>query len=83
MGAYLAIISGIIKFANYIAGSLQQHHDELNGANKQKVGDNEARNMVLGNITAPVSPAESDRLWDSNLAKFGPLKPDSTRRPAE
>ncbi len=72
MSAYLAIISGIIKFANYIAGSLQQHHDELNGANAQKVADNEARNAVLADLTAPVSGVESERLWRDNKAKFGP-----------
>ncbi len=83
MSVYLSIIAGIVKFANYIAGSLQQHHDELNGANKQKVGDDAARTEVLGRLTAPVSPTESDRLWDSNVAKFGPIKPDPARRSAE
>lgn len=80
MSAYLVIISGIVKFANYIAGSLQQHHDELNGANKQKVADNEARNQVLGDLTAPVSGAESDKLWDQNVVKFGPANGQPTER---
>lgn len=33
MGAYLSIVSGAIKLFNYLAAALQQHHDELNGAN--------------------------------------------------
>lgn len=37
MTPYLAIIKGVITFANWVAQSLQQHHDELNGANAQKV----------------------------------------------
>lgn len=72
MSPYLAIISGIVKFCNYVAGALQQHHDELNGANKQKVADNEARIKTLGDLTAPIGTAESDKLWRENVAKFGP-----------
>lgn len=71
MSAYLAIIAGIVKFANYIAGALQQHHDELNGANKQKVADNEARKQTLDALTAPVGNGVADKLWDENKARFG------------
>lgn len=39
MGAYLGIVSGAIKFLNFVAGRLQQHHDEINGTNAQKVSD--------------------------------------------
>lgn len=39
MGAYLSIISGAIKFFNYIAAALQQHHDEMMGATAQTAAD--------------------------------------------
>jgi len=42
MGAYLSIVAGAIKLFNYIAGALQQHHDELNGRRAQAVDDLQA-----------------------------------------
>lgn len=47
MSAYLAIVSGAIKLFNYLAASLQQHHDELNGAKAQTVIDQAAENERL------------------------------------
>lgn len=70
MSVYLSIIAGAIKLFNYIAGSLQQHHDEVNGANKQKVADNDARKEVLDALTAPIESGAADKLWDENRAKF-------------
>ena len=43
MGAYLSIVSGAIKLFNYLAAALQQHHDELNGANNAVGQINDAR----------------------------------------
>lgn len=74
MGAYLTIIAGIVKFANYISASLQEHHDELNGANQQKVADAIAQKQILDQLTAPVGSAESELLWKQNKAKFGPAE---------
>ena len=71
MGVYLTIISGIIKFCNSIANGLRQHHDELNGANQQKVADHAARKEVLDDLTRSVSGDESDQLWNENKARFG------------
>ncbi len=71
MGAYLAVISGAIKLFNYIAAALQQHHDELNGANAQKVATNDATNKVLGDVSRPATVAERDKLWADNEQKFG------------
>lgn len=40
MGAYLSIVAGAIKLFSYLAAALQQHHDEVNGANKVIAVDN-------------------------------------------
>ena len=39
MGVYLSIVSGIITGLNKLATMLQQHHDEMNGAAKQTVAN--------------------------------------------
>lgn len=72
MGAYLTIISGAIKFFNYCAAALQQHHDELNGSNAQNLATKSATLDELKAVSAPVSNAERDELWDANRQKFGP-----------
>lgn len=71
MNVYLAIISGAIKLFNSIADGLRQYHDEVNGANKQKVADAEAQKQTLDALTAPISSADADELWKSNQARFG------------
>ncbi len=70
MGAYLAIVRGLITFANYVAQRLQQHHDEINGGNAKEVVINENTTKVLEAVSAPVSAAERDKLWSDNEQKF-------------
>ncbi len=71
MGAYLAIISGLIKFANYVAAGLQQHHDELNGAKAQRGADDAATIETIKAVSAPISKSSSNKLWELNKARFG------------
>jgi hypothetical protein len=67
MGAYLAIVSGALKFANYIAAALQQHHDELSGVNKERAATNAAK--AEGN--ANVAQAAVDT---TNVVALGKLR---------
>lgn len=61
MSAYLAIVSGAIKLFNYLAGALQQHHDELNGAKAQTVIDQSAENERLKHaLDMAVNPPDAD-----------------------
>ena len=71
MGAYLSIISGAIKIFSAIAQALQQHHDELNGVTAQREATEDATTKELESVAAPVSTADSDKLWDANKARFG------------
>lgn len=71
MGVYLSIISGAIKLFNTIAQRLQQHHDEMNGATQQREVTNDATVKTLESVAAPISGADSDKLWELNKAKFG------------
>ncbi len=50
MGAYLSIVSGAIKLFNYLAGALQQHHDEINGVNRERASENAAAAKVNENV---------------------------------
>lgn len=71
MNVYASIVSGLLKLFNAIAQRLQQHHDELNGANAQKVATHDATDQVLKDVGAPIANAERDELWDQNRQKFG------------
>lgn len=42
VSVYLSIVAGVIKLVSGLATALQQHHDELNGRNAQKVEDSDA-----------------------------------------
>lgn len=72
MSAYLSIVAGAIKLFNYLAAALQQHHDEMNGANAQKVATDDATTKVLESVSAPIGDAARDQLWADNEKKFGP-----------
>lgn len=72
MGAYISVISGVLKLLNWATQALQQHHDEVNGRNAEKVETNAATTKVLQSVAAPIGDAASDKLWDDNKAKFGP-----------
>lgn len=61
MGAYLAIIRGVITLANAIARGLQQHHDEINGENKIIAVENAQ--------TAKAEVAASQELVDTDRAR--------------
>ena len=66
-----SIIAGLLKLANAIAGALQQHHNELNGANAQREADHAQTIKELEAVSAPISSSTTDKLWDTNKARFG------------
>lgn len=71
MSVYLNIVAGAIKLFNYLAASLQQHHDEMNGVTAERAANVEATMEELKTLATPVSTADRDKLWDQNKAKFG------------
>ena len=65
MTAYLSIISGAIKLFNYIAGALQQHHDELNGSRAQQLTDLQAEVKADQNALKAANNSTPDGTTDS------------------
>ena len=66
-----SIIAGLLKLANAIAAALQQHHDELNGAIQQREADHAETINTLEAVLGPRSVGDTNRLWDTNKARFG------------
>ena len=71
MGAYASIIAGLLKFANFIAAALQQHHNEVMATLVQKGATDAATIKELEAVSAPISGSTTDKLWDTNKARFG------------
>jgi molybdate-binding protein len=63
VSAYLSIVSGAIKLFNYLAAALQQHHDEINGVNRERADENAAAAKVNEDVAqAAVTATPSDAL---------------------
>lgn len=70
MSVYLSIISGAIKLFSAIAQRLQQHHDEVNGANQVIAQNLKAENDAQKSLLE-TSVRESDADISERLRNAG------------
>lgn len=67
---WLSVINGVLKLLNWATARLQQHHDELNGRNSERLEAANETLEVVKAVNAPISPGYSDELWNANKDKF-------------
>lgn len=67
----LSIVSGLVSLANKAAAALKSKSDRDQGAIAQKDATDVADVKTLESVTAPVSDAERQLLWDENAKRFG------------
>ncbi len=69
---WLKAIAGAIGLADFWSKWFGRQQDQKTGAAVNQ-GKNDAKSLqTLSEVTRPIGVDESDRLWDSNKAKFDP-----------
>lgn len=72
----ISLIANAFKAIGLALGLIKSKEDRDAGAEAQREVTDAATTKTLEGVSAPVSTAERDQLWDSNKAKFGPAGVD-------
>ena len=72
MFTWAKLASGLVTLFNSVLAAFQRKQDRDAGAAIQRDVTDAATTKTLEDVSAPIGGADSDKLWDSNKAKFGP-----------